>query len=199
VSTPDPNILVVLTSAQGEFEGNAIIAALQAQGITAKLFGQSASTLQWEGGYTDPYKVMVRRAEAPAALEIIKTLKSEASDINWSKVDVHEEAQTIAPGLVCWACGQSLGGLPANQLRCPKCESEIFADENPIDDVHAESRDNPKGTFLYRWRSIRRLGWVLLAIAIPIVLIPPIFAMPILAIVLIAFGMTKITTRFPKQ
>lgn len=197
MSLPDPNILVVLTSARGEFEGNAIIAALQAQGIAAKLFGQSASTLQWQGGYTDPYKVMVRRADAPAALGIIKSLKSEASDIDWSKVDVHEEAQYIAPGLVCWACGQVLGGLPATQLKCPKCESEIFADEATSDDSAADAREYPKGAFLYRWRSIRRVGWVLVAIAVPI-LVSPIFALPVLAIVLISFGMSQISRRSNK-
>lgn len=198
MNTPDPNILVVLTSAKSEFSGNAIIAALQAQGIAAKLFGQSASTLQWEGGYTDPYKIMVRRVDAPAALAIIKTLKSEASEIDWSQVDVHEEAQTIAPGLVCWACGQSLAGLPADQLRCPKCDSEIFADEAASDEAPSQSHENPNGSFLYRWRGIRRIGWVLLAIAIPIALIPPIYAMPILAIVLISFGMTQISKRSGK-
>ena len=48
-----------------------MVAALEAQGIPATVFGQAAATLQWEAGYTDPYKVMVRREDEATAREII--------------------------------------------------------------------------------------------------------------------------------
>jgi len=49
-SDPDPDILVVLTSARTEFEGQTIVATLESDGIPAKVFAASANMLQWEGG-----------------------------------------------------------------------------------------------------------------------------------------------------
>src|SRR5437762_3307565 len=50
----DPDILVPLTSARTEFEGQTIAAALEADGIPAKVFATSANMLQWDGAPAGP-------------------------------------------------------------------------------------------------------------------------------------------------
>ncbi len=85
---PDPNILVVLTTARTEFEGATYAAVLKDNGVPAEVFATSANVLQWEGGYTDPIKVMVRRADVRRAAEILKRNRQESIDIDWAEVDV---------------------------------------------------------------------------------------------------------------
>ncbi len=73
----DPDILVMLTSARTEFEGQTMASTLEADGIPAKVFATSANMLQWEAGYTDPIKVMVRRRDlAKAAASLKRTRRN---------------------------------------------------------------------------------------------------------------------------
>lgn len=111
----DPEILVPLTSARTGFEAETIAQALNAHGVPAQVFGLSAQVMQWELGYHDAIKVMVRRGDLETASDILKALKAESVDIDWSEVEVGEppedEHETIAlpakpnhwPRRVIWA------------------------------------------------------------------------------------------------
>ena len=83
----DPDILVVLTSAATEFEAQALAEALRARGVPSEVFATATNTLQWQAGYTDPIKVMVRRADLEAAGAIRASLKADSVDIDWDEVD----------------------------------------------------------------------------------------------------------------
>jgi hypothetical protein len=94
----DPDQLVLLTTARTEFEGRTMTAALEAQGIVARVFAASANMMQWEGGYTDPIKVMVRRADLARAAAALKQTKQDSVDLDWSEVDVGQpEPGTVLP------------------------------------------------------------------------------------------------------
>jgi hypothetical protein len=95
---PDPDQLVLFTSARTEFEGRTIAATLEAAQIPAKVFAAGANMLQWEGGYTDPIKVMVRRADLGRAAAAMKQNRQDSVDLDWSEVDVGQpEAGTVLP------------------------------------------------------------------------------------------------------
>ncbi len=96
----DPDILVPLTTARTEFEGSTLRAVLEAEGIDARVFAGSANALGWEGGYTDPIKVMVRRADAVRAAEAIATNRRTSRMVDWSTVDVGLFEDGDAPGPV---------------------------------------------------------------------------------------------------
>jgi len=84
----DPDILALLTTARTEFEGSAMVATLEAEGIPAKVFATGANTLQWEGGYTNPIKVMVRRRDLGRAADALRANRQASVDLDWSQVDV---------------------------------------------------------------------------------------------------------------
>ncbi|MCX5689965.1 MAG: hypothetical protein NTV94_09330 [Planctomycetota bacterium] len=186
----DPNILVVATSARNEFEGRSLVAALEAEGITATVFGQAAATLQWEAGYTDPYKVMVRREDEAAARQIIAELRADKSSVEWADVDVTQPAEGLSSGLVCWACGHKLGGLPASTRTCPGCNAEVFPDEDDARDQPAATND--PSTYADRTKAFRRTGLAL--VFLPFVgsigggIVLGIYEYPRLGIFLVAFG-----------
>lgn len=109
MKTPDPDILVVLTSVRTEFEGQTIVASLEAEGIPARVFAAGANMLQWEGGYTNPIKVMVRRADLERAAELLRDKRKASVDIDWSEIDVGDREDgepTIA------AYGKAYRGRP---------------------------------------------------------------------------------------
>lgn len=83
----DPDMLVVLTTARTEFEGQTLAEALRARGVPAEVFATAASSLQWEAGFTDPIKVMVRRADVERASQIRASIKADSVDIDWDEVD----------------------------------------------------------------------------------------------------------------
>lgn len=94
----DPDQLVLFTSARTEFEGRTIAATLEAAQIPARVFAAGANMLQWEGGYTDPIKVMVRRADLGRAAAAMKQNKQDSVDLDWSEVDVGQpEPGTVLP------------------------------------------------------------------------------------------------------
>jgi hypothetical protein len=154
----DPNILVA-TSARNEFEGRAMVAALEARGIAATVFGQAAATLQWEAGYTDPYKVMVRRQDEATARQIIAEIRADKSSVEWASVDVTQPAESLSEGLVCWACGHRLGGLAATTQTCPGCNAEVFPDDDDALDEPA-AKTEPT-SYTERTKAFRRTGLTL--------------------------------------
>ncbi len=77
----------MLTSAASEFEAEAIAEALRAQEIPAEVFGGVAKAgLQWDIGFTDPIKVMVRRADVDRAGGVLRAVRAESVDIDWAEV-----------------------------------------------------------------------------------------------------------------
>ena len=88
--TPDPDQLITLTTARTEFEGSLRRAVLADAGIEARVFASSANALQWEGGYTDPIKIQVRRADFARAAEVLRKNKQDSVDLDWAEVDVGE-------------------------------------------------------------------------------------------------------------
>jgi len=154
----DPDILVVATSARNEFEGNALVAALAARGITATVFGEAAAMMQWEAGYTDPYKVMVRREDEPAARAMIAEIRASKMDVDWNDIDVTQAADRLSEGMVCWSCGQRLGGLAASTRTCPSCNAEVFPDEAPGREASAAAETQDAESYAQRTRNFRRTG-----------------------------------------
>ena len=90
ITAGDPDQLVTLTSARTEFEGSLMRSVLEDAGIRARVFATSATGLQWEGGYTDPIKVQVRRADLVKAAAVLKKNKQDSVDLDWADVDVGE-------------------------------------------------------------------------------------------------------------
>jgi hypothetical protein len=91
VEQKDPEILVPLTSTRTGFEAETIAQALNAHGVPAQVFGLAAQVMQWELGYHDAIKVMVRRGDLETAKDILKAIKADSVDIDWSEVDVGPE------------------------------------------------------------------------------------------------------------
>ena len=90
ITAGDPDQLVTLTSARTEFEGSLMRSVLEDAGIRARVFATSAAGLQWEGGYTDPIKVQVRRADLVKAAQVLKKNKQDSVDLDWADIDVGE-------------------------------------------------------------------------------------------------------------
>lgn len=98
--TPDPDQLVMLTSTRTEFEARSLAAALEAEGIEVRVFAAAASGVSWEGGISNAVKVMVRRADLPAAGEAMHAMRRWSRAIDWSQVDVGEPEEEAAGEVV---------------------------------------------------------------------------------------------------
>ncbi|MBX3379818.1 MAG: DUF2007 domain-containing protein [Phycisphaeraceae bacterium] len=97
--TTDPDTLVDVTSARSEFEASVMVEALKARGIPAFSFANAGMTLQWEVAATNPFRVSVRKKDVEAAKEILRSVKADSVDIDWSEVDVgvNQDAAPPAP------------------------------------------------------------------------------------------------------
>ncbi|MBX3390128.1 MAG: DUF2007 domain-containing protein [Phycisphaeraceae bacterium] len=93
--TTDPDTLVDLTSARSEFEASMIVEALKARDIPAFTFSNAGMTLQWEVAATNPFRVSVRCQDVEKAKEILRAIKAESVDIDWSEVDVGQRQDSI--------------------------------------------------------------------------------------------------------
>ncbi len=82
----DPDILVPFTTAKTEFEGATIVESLRAAGIRAEVFAAASNTLQWDVNFTDPIKVMVRRADVDRAREQLATVRRDSVDIDYDEL-----------------------------------------------------------------------------------------------------------------
>jgi hypothetical protein len=116
----DPDSLVVLTSARSEFEGNTIVAALEAAGIPAKLFTGTATVLQFGQHSIDTVKVMVRLADRERAAAALRAIKQDSVDIDWSEVDVGDTIDPPDVFPLCPACGFDRANVPLG-APCPEC------------------------------------------------------------------------------
>lgn len=96
---PDPDQLVLLTTFNTEFQAQSLVAALDARAIRAKVFSAAARVMQWEGGIGNQVKVFVRRGDAQAALETMRTLHDSSRGIDWNLVDVGEMEPGETPPL----------------------------------------------------------------------------------------------------
>lgn len=90
ITAGDPDQLVTLTTARTEFEGSLMRNVLAEEGIDARVFATAANSLQWEGGYTDPIKVQVRRGDVVRAAAELKKNRQDSVDLDWAEVDVGE-------------------------------------------------------------------------------------------------------------
>jgi hypothetical protein len=160
----DPDILVLLTSARTEFEGQTMASTLEADGIPAKVFATSANMLQWEAGYTDPIKVMVRRRDLVKAAASLKRTRQESVDIDWAEVDVGVGEGDGYP--ICPACGADRMGLDA-VAPCPECGFRA---------VMVPRRWKPSPTRKF----IRRTGFILLGAGFVVSMFTPAVAIPVL-------------------
>lgn len=116
----DPDSLVVLTSARTEFEGNTIVAALEAAGIPARLFTGAATVLQFGQHSLDTIKVMVRAGDRDRAAAALRAIKQDSVDIDWSEVDVGDTVDPPDAFPMCPACGFDRAGAPPGSP-CPEC------------------------------------------------------------------------------
>ena len=82
----DPDILVDLTTCRNSFEAQIIAEALKAQGIPAHAFDIAGTTLQWDVAVSQPIRVAVRRADLETAKAILRAVKAESVDLDWSEV-----------------------------------------------------------------------------------------------------------------
>lgn len=99
MSGPDPDQLVPLTSARTEFEAAAKAEVLKSHGIPAHVFAAAANTLQAEVLFTDPIKLMVRRADLARAAALLRDVRQASVDIDWADVDVGSpEPGSVPPG-----------------------------------------------------------------------------------------------------
>lgn len=87
-TNPDPDQLVLLTTARTEFEGRAIAGAVEGEGIPVEVFATAATMVQWDGGYANTVKVMVRRADVSAAQAALARVRQASVDLDWDGVDV---------------------------------------------------------------------------------------------------------------
>lgn len=83
----DPDILVDLTTAHTAFEAEMIAESLRAQGIPAEAFTIVGSMLQWDIAVTQPMRIQVRRRDLARAAEILRAIRAESVDMDWSEVD----------------------------------------------------------------------------------------------------------------
>lgn len=175
----DPNILVFLTSAKTEFEGRAMAAALEAEGIPARVFAAAARMVQWEAGYNDPIKVMVRRGDLARAADVLRQTRAASRSIDWSTVDV-DEPGVLADGAMCDSCGGSLAELPAETEECPHCGAWLRPDD-------AETGPVSEGTrvpFSVRWAGLRSAGLTMVMLSGALWALGGAYAVPLAAIVL---------------
>lgn len=101
----DPDAPVLLTTAANEFEAEAIVEELRAEGITARVFGTAARVLQWELGANDAIQVIIRRADLKRACEVLAAFQSPSVDIDWpdpegeapDQSDILASSRTILP------------------------------------------------------------------------------------------------------
>lgn len=95
--TTDPDTLVDVISARSEFEASVMVEALKARDIPAFSIANAGMTLQWEVAASSPFRVSVRRKDVESAKEILRSLKADSVDIDWSTVDVGVSQDAAPP------------------------------------------------------------------------------------------------------
>lgn len=124
----DPDILVNLTTASTDFEAQTIAQALEAHGVTAKVFANAGSMLQ--GALVSEIRVAVRRADVELARSVLRTIKAESVDIDWNEVDTGDRTALSEAELAelrpsrCPACGGDLAGVRPDGA-CPACGANL--------------------------------------------------------------------------
>lgn len=104
----DLDILVGLTTARTDFEAEIIVRALEANGIPARAFTIAGAMLQWDVAASQPMRVMVRRRDLERGADILRAVRAESVDIDWSQAEVGVED----PGEPVPPAGISPGWIP---------------------------------------------------------------------------------------
>ncbi len=157
-------------------------ASLEAEGIPAKVFSAAARMAQWEIGYTDPIKVMVRRADLARAAEVLRSARARARTIDWSTVDVNEPG-VFSDAAACDVCGHPLAGLPVDTQTCPNCRTLLATEDSARSDV------GTRPPFSARWGKFRRFGGILVLLGMAGTVLSPTHVMPILGALLLALAL----------
>jgi len=145
----DPDQLVVLTATRTEFEASTIAAALEDNGIQARVFTGAANMLLGPN-IIDNVKVMVRASDRERAAAQLRAIKQDSVDIDWSEVDVGDTIDPPDAFPMCPACGFDRAGLAAGSA-CPECGYKGIA----------ANRATPRRK---SWRpAIRRAGMIVMA------------------------------------
>lgn len=77
----DPNALVEIAQCRTEFEAGALAATLEAEGIPARVFGgMVAAGFGWQGAQATQVLLLVRRADAQAARDVLDALEPAGED-----------------------------------------------------------------------------------------------------------------------
>jgi hypothetical protein len=139
----DPDILVDLTTARTAFEAEMIAESLRAQGIPAEAFTTAGSTLQWDIAATQPMRIQVRRRDLARAAEVLRAIRAESVDLDWSQVDTGDRSPVTPEEItknrvreICTRCGYDVTGLERDGV-CPECGLGIT---NPVREVRPMSR-----------------------------------------------------------
>lgn len=90
-ASPDPDILVELTTAANEFEAEVIAQALEAEGIPARAFTTAGRVLRWDLASTAPMKVFVRRADLGRAAEALAEIRADSAVYDWSEAAASDD------------------------------------------------------------------------------------------------------------
>lgn len=130
----DPDILVDLTTARTEFEAETIAEALRAQGIPAQTFAIAGSVLQWDVAITQPIRVAVRRRDLEQARAILRAVRAESVDLDWSEVDTGDRtpvmdaerraAERDRVRMRCRRCEHDVTGVKPDGV-CPNCGAKL--------------------------------------------------------------------------
>lgn len=84
--TDHPEHVALLTSAPTEMEAGIIVAALEENGIKSTMAGQTVSGMRAEApGWV---QVLVAEEDLSRAQAVLKEVRHEGDDIDWSQVDV---------------------------------------------------------------------------------------------------------------
>ncbi len=124
----DPDILVDLTTARTAFEAEMIAESLRAQGIPAEAFTAAGSMLQWDIAATQPMRIQVRRRDLERASSVLRAIRAESVDIDWSEVETGD--QTVVSEderrRLCGRCGYDLTAIDPS-AGCPGCAASPLA------------------------------------------------------------------------
>ncbi len=97
----DPATLIDVTNCANATEAELLAQFLDENGVPAHASVLAGATNPWELGSSVPFRIAVRREDAPRAAELIQEFRSRKQapvEVNWDEVDVGDpEPDTVLP------------------------------------------------------------------------------------------------------
>lgn len=121
---PDPGQPVPAVHARNDFEAQVIAGALNRAGIRAVVAGSHGEAWAGPGNFLAPVTVLVRRAERPEALRLLRRLRAEAEG---RTIDDAAPMRAIDDAGRCVVCRYDMTGLDENI--CPECGTDLTHDD----------------------------------------------------------------------